>query len=120
MSHGAGCGHHHHDARQQNRKRLRWAALITFVVLIAEVVGGWLSNSLALLADSGHVLTDPAAMGLSIWAMRLAERPPTPQKTYGYRHAETIAAFVNALAVMALSLLIVWEAILRLRTPEPQ
>ncbi len=112
-------GHFHGDIRQQNRTRLLAAALITAAVFVAEVIGGLLSNSLALLADSGHVLTDLAALVLSLIAMRLAERPPTPQKTYGYRHAETIAAFVNALAVMALSLVIVWEAISRLRSPEP-
>ena len=82
--------------RSQNRRRLLTALLITFGVFVAEVTGGLLSNSLALLADSGHVLTDLAAMALSLIAMRLAERPPTPQKTYGYRHAETLAAFVNA------------------------
>ncbi len=122
MGHGHShdCGHHHHhDVRQQNRKRLLCAALITGGVCVAEVIGGWMSNSLALLADAGHVLTDLAALVLSIIAMRLAERPPTSRKTYGYRHAEIIAAFVNALVVMALSLVIVWEAIARLRAPEP-
>jgi cobalt-zinc-cadmium efflux system protein len=88
-------------------------------VLIAEVAGALLSNSLALLADAGHVLVDLASLGLSLFAMRLAERPATPRKTYGYRHAETIAAFLNALTVMALSVWIVGEALLRLRSPQP-
>ncbi len=114
----AACGHVHPDPRQQNRRRLLAASLITLAVFIAEVVGGLLSNSLALLADSGHVLTDLAALVLSLIAMRLAERAPTPQKTYGYRHAETIAAFLNALVVMVLSLVIVWEAFARLRAPQ--
>ena len=109
----------HPDGRSQNRRRLRAALLITFVVFLAEIIGGLLSNSLALLADSGHVLTDLAAMGLSLIAMRLAERPPTPQKTYGYRHAETLAAFVNALLVMLLAVVIVWKAFGRLQAPEP-
>ena len=104
--------------RSQNRRRLLTALLITFGVFVAEVIGGFLSNSLALLADSGHLLTDLAAMGLSLDAMRLAERPPTPQKTYGYRHAETLAAFVNALLVMLLALVIVWKAFGRLHAPE--
>jgi len=71
-----------------------------------------------LLADSGHVLTDLASLLLSLFAMRLAERPPTPKKTYGYRHAETIAAFLNALTVILLSLWIIYEALLRLRSPQ--
>lgn len=114
----AACGHVHTDPRRQNRRRLLAASLITLAVFIAEIVGGLLSNSLALLADSGHVLTDLAALVLSLIAMRLAEHAPTPQKTYGYRHAETIAAFLNALVVMVLSLVIVWEAFGRLRAPQ--
>jgi len=112
-------GHAHHDPRARNQRRLLAAAGITFLVLIAEVAGALLSNSLALLADAGHVLVDLASLGLSLFAMRLAERPATPRKTYGYRHAETIAAFLNALTVMALSVWIVWEALLRLRSPQP-
>ncbi len=111
--------HTHADPRPENRRRLLAALLITTVVFVMEVVGGVLSNSLALLADSGHVLTDMAALLLSLIAMRLAELPPNPQKTFGYRHAETVAAFVNALVVMLLSLVIVWKAFGRLRSPEP-
>ncbi len=125
MAHGHDHGesdahaHAYPDHRQQNQRRLLVATLITFVVFVAEVVGGLLSNSLALLADSGHALTDLASLVLSLFAMRLAERPPTAQKTYGYRHAETIAAFVNALVIILLSLVIIWEALARLRSPEP-
>lgn len=111
--------HAHLDPRARNQRRLLAAAGISFLVLIAEVAGALLSNSLALLADAGHVLVDLASLGLSLFAMRLAERPATPRKTYGYRHAETIAAFLNALTVMALSVWIVWEALLRLRSPQP-
>lgn len=114
---GHTCGHIPAD-RRKNRKRLRAAAVITGAVFVAEVIGGWLSNSLALLADSGHVLTDLAALLLSLFAMRWADRAPTKRKTYGYRHAETIAAFVNALVVMGLALIIVWEALGRLRAPQ--
>lgn len=116
---GAAGGHSHFDLRRQNRRRLLLAAVITSAVLVAEIAGALLSNSLALLADSGHVLTDLAALVLSLLAMRLAERPPSARKTYGYRHAETIAAFINALTVMLLALWIIWEAFGRLRTPEP-
>ncbi len=112
-------GHAHLDPRRQNWRRLLVAAGIAFLVLVAELVGALLSNSLALLADSGHVLVDLASLGLSLFAMRLAQRPPTRRKTYGYRHAETIAAFLNALTVILLSVWIIWEALLRLRSPEP-
>lgn len=110
--------HDHGNQRRQNRQRLFAASLIAFAVFVAEVVGGVLSNSLALLADSGHVLTDLASLVLSMVAMRLAELPPTPRKTFGYRHAETIAAFLNALTVILLSFWIIYEALLRLRSPE--
>lgn len=116
-SHG-GHAHSHAGIRQENRQRLWLAALIALLVFIAEIVGGLLANSLALLADSGHVLTDLASLILSLVAMRLAERPASPSKTYGYRHAETIAAFLNALTVVLLSIWIIWEAYERLRSPQ--
>jgi cobalt-zinc-cadmium efflux system protein len=104
--------------RDQNRRRLWAAATIAFLVFLAEAAGGILSNSLALLADSGHLLADLGSLGMSLLAMRLAQRPPDARKTYGYRHGETIAAFINGLLVMALSGWIIWEAFLRLRSPE--
>lgn len=115
---GGGQAHSRAEVRGQNRRRLWAAALVALLVFAAEIVGAILSNSLALLADSGHVLIDLTSLVLSLVAMWLAERPADPRKTYGYRHAETIAAYLNALTVMALSAWILWEAYGRLRAPQ--
>ena len=75
---------------------LSWALGIFAVYMFAEIVGGLLANSLALLADAGHKATDVAALGVSLWAMRLAERPPGGRHTYGYQRAEILAALSTA------------------------
>jgi len=85
--------------------------------MIAELVGGILSNSLALLADAGHMLTDVAALGLSVFAIRLARRPPSRKRTYGYVRFEILAALVNGAALLVIAGLIIWEAWKRLREP---
>lgn len=85
--------------------------------MIAEVVGGLLSNSLALLADAGHMLSDVAALGLSLAAIWLAERPPTAKRTFGYYRTEILAALVNGAALLAVSLFIFIEAYRRLWEP---
>ena len=84
---------------------------------MAEVVGGLLSNSLALLADAGHMFTDVAALALSLVAMRLAQRPPSVRKTYGYVRLEILAALVNGATLLVIAGFIVWEAVERLRVP---
>ena len=78
--------------------------------MIAEAVGGWYANSLALLADAGHMLTDVAAMSLTLGAFWFAERPATSKKTYGYYRAEILAAFVNGVALACLSVWVIYEA----------
>jgi cobalt-zinc-cadmium efflux system protein len=85
--------------------------------MVAEVVGGVLSNSLALLADAGHMFTDVGALALSLVAMRLAQRPPSPTKTYGYVRLEILAALVNGAALLFIALLILKEAWDRFGTP---
>jgi cobalt-zinc-cadmium efflux system protein len=97
--------------------RLKIALAITFVYMIAEGVGGWLSNSLALIADAGHMLTDVAALALTLSAMWFAGRPATSKKTYGYYRLEILAAFVNGVVLALLSLWIVYEAFERLQDP---
>jgi cobalt-zinc-cadmium efflux system protein len=87
--------------------------------MIAEAVGGWLTNSLALLADSGHMLSDVAALALSLFAVWISRRPTTPKHTFGYYRAEILAALVNGAALAAISALIVIEAIGRLTHPQP-
>ena len=88
---------------------------LTFIYMIAEAAGGWWTNSLALLADAGHMLTDVAALGLTLFAFWFAARPATERKTYGYYRLEILAAFVNGIVLVVLSLWIIYEAIGRWR-----
>lgn len=98
--------------------RLKAALALTFVYMIAEAVGGWLSNSLALLADAGHMLTDVAAMSLTLFAFWFAGRPATSKKTYGYYRMEILAAFINGVALVLLSLWVIYEAVERWQSPQ--
>ena len=100
-------------------RSLKWALLLTGIFLLVEVVGGILSNSLALLADAGHMLTDVAALGLSLFVGWFSRRPETPQRTYGYLRLEILAALLNGTTLLLLSAWIIWEAIPRFSAPEP-
>ena len=91
-----GQGHAHGiDRNAANRKRLIITAVLVGGYMVADVVGGLVSNSLALLADAGHMLSDVAALALSLFAMWVARRPPNPRRTYGYYRAEILAALIN-------------------------
>ncbi len=85
--------------------------------MLAEAVGGYLTGSLALLADAGHMLSDVAALGLSVFAIRIARRPPTPTRTYGHHRTEILAALANGATLVAISLYILIEAARRLGHP---
>lgn len=113
----AGHGHSHGQRSGGSVARLKIALGLTFIYMIAEAVGSWLSNSLALLADAGHMLTDVAAMGLTLFAFWFASRPATSRKTYGYYRMEILAAFVNGVALVLLSLWVVYEAVQRWQSP---
>lgn len=115
--HAHGHGHaHHHGA---SVSRLRLVLVLTLAFLVAEVVGGVVSNSLALLADAGHMLTDVAALALSLFVAWFSRQPGTPEKTYGYLRWEILAAFINGATLLLVSAWILWEAALRFRAPEP-
>ena len=86
-------------------------------MLVAAVVGGILTGSLALLADGGHVLSDVGAIAIGLWAARLAARAPTPERTFGYQRSEIFGALVNGVALVVISILIVIGAITRLSDP---
>ena len=103
--------------RSTQRGRLRWVLGITTAFMVAEAVGGWLSGSLALLADAGHMLTDAGALALSLFAMRMAQRPANTEKTFGYVRLEILAALVNGATLLVIAGLIVVEAWRRLRDP---
>lgn len=93
------------------------ALLLTLSVMVVEVIGSVVSGSLALLADAGHMLTDVAALGLSLGAAWLTQRPATAQRTFGFHRAEILAALVNGLSLMVLSLYVIYEAVERLWAP---
>jgi cobalt-zinc-cadmium efflux system protein len=111
-------GHaHNHSAAGKNKKRLAIVLALTTAYLVAEVIGGLLTHSLALLADAGHMLTDVAGLVLALLAIRFAERPATPERTYGYYRIEILAALVNAVVLIGISLYILYEAYERFRNP---
>ncbi len=115
-------GHDGHDVGtglqpDGRSRRLTIALAITATFLLAEVVGGILTNSLALLADAGHMATDVAALGLSLFAIWLAQRPATPERSFGFLRAEILAALINGASLVAISLYIFWEAIQRIGEP---
>jgi cobalt-zinc-cadmium efflux system protein len=96
---------------------LKIALGLTFLYMFAEAIGGWLTNSLALLADAGHMLTDVAALALTLAAIWFASRPATPSKTFGYYRLEILAAFVNGIALVLISLWVIYEAYERFYEP---
>ncbi|MGB7070005.1 MAG: cation diffusion facilitator family transporter [Pyrinomonadaceae bacterium] len=91
---------------------------LTFIYMFAEGVGGWWANSLALIADAGHMLTDVAALSLTLLAIWFAARPATPKKTFGYYRLEILAAFANGIALVLLSIWIIYEALQRWTSPQ--
>ena len=110
-------GHDHSPRSASSVNRLRFALVLTFFYMLAEAFGGWYANSLALIADAGHMLTDVAALALTITAIWFAARPATPEKTYGYYRIEILAAFINGIALVLLSLWVIFEAIQRWSAP---
>ncbi len=114
-SHGSeGHHHHHHNA---NKKALAISFSLIFAFMIIEVIGGIWTNSLALLSDAGHMLSDAAALGLSLFAFKLSEKAADYSKTYGYKRFEILAAFTNGMTLIIISFFIYWEAIERFRVP---
>jgi cobalt-zinc-cadmium efflux system protein len=113
--HGHSHGHaHHHNG---SRRSLFLSFLIISGFMVIEAVGGWLTNSLALLSDAGHMLTDAGALALSLLAIKVGERPPSYTKTFGYRRFEILAALFNGLALWAIVGVILHEAYRRLLAP---
>ncbi|MGI8785549.1 MAG: cation diffusion facilitator family transporter [Acidobacteriota bacterium] len=113
-------GHEHrHDRHEHGRRALRLAFALTALLMIVEFVGGYLTNSLALVADAGHMLTDAAALGLSLFAVWFSSRPATPERTYGYFRVEILSALINGVTLVVLALFISFEAYQRLAVPPP-
>lgn len=102
---------------EHNTRRLKMVVGLTAAYMLVEAIGGWLTNSLALIADAGHMLTDVAALTLAMVAMWMADRSAPPEKTYGYYRLEILAAIVNAAALVVVSLVILYEAYQRFQAP---
>jgi len=100
-------------------RRLFISLGFTAVIMVAEAVGGWLSGSLALVSDAGHMLTDAAVLFLALAAAWLSGRPPDDKRTFGYRRAEVLAAQINVGALFVIAVWIAWAALDRLRHPGP-
>ena len=101
------------------RRALLLALLLTAGFALVEAIGGWMAGSLALLSDAGHMVTDAAALGLALFANAIGRRPPSQRASYGYGRAEVLAAFVNAIVMLAVVAAIAIEAVRRLLAPTP-
>ncbi|HEX7535851.1 MAG TPA: cation diffusion facilitator family transporter [Dermatophilaceae bacterium] len=117
MGAGDGHGHSHGTATGTHRNRLIGVLAITLSVMVAEVLGGLLSGSLALIADAGHMLTDAAGIGLALLAAAFSARPATPERTFGYQRSEILAAVTNALLLFGVAGYVLIEAVRRFRDP---
>lgn len=115
MEHNHDHSHHYHHTT--NKKVLFWSFIIIFSFMIVEAVGGLLTNSLALLSDAGHMLSDAAALGLTLLAFKIGEKSITANKTFGYKRFEIIAAFINGVTLILISIFIFIEAIRRFVEP---
>ena len=119
--HDHGDGHHngHHHGAGASERRLGLAAVLTGIFMLAEVAGGYVSGSLALVADAGHMLTDFASLGLAWYGFRLARRPADWRRTYGYDRFAVLTAFANGIALFAIAVWIVVEGWHRLGERPP-
>lgn len=115
--HGHRHGHGHAHAQAADERRLLIALALTGSFMLAEAVGGFLSGSLALIADAGHMATDAAALALAWASTRMARKPATVLRSYGHHRAQVLAAFVNGTVLIGLSIWIVVEAIRRFFDP---
>lgn len=119
-AHGTGAHEHSHKRHARvsgSRRRLSIVLVLTALYMIAEAVGGWWTGSLALLADAGHMLADVAALGLALMALWFSARPATSSKTFGYYRLEILAALINGVALVLISLFIFYEAYHRWAAP---
>ena len=110
-------GHHDHEHSEGNRRALALVLALTAGFTVVEIVGGLLTGSLALLADAGHMLSDNLSLGIALFAAWLAQRPATPDKSFGYRRAEILAALANGVTLVAVAIWIFVEAYSRFADP---
>lgn len=113
--------HNHGDVFHSHAPigKMKLAFYLTIIILVVELVGGIISHSLALLSDAGHVLTDIAAIGLSWFAMYQSQKPASEKFTYGYHRSGILAAFINAMTLIVIAVVILYEAVDRFKNPQP-
>jgi cobalt-zinc-cadmium efflux system protein len=112
-------GHHHPIAADADRRSLACALVLLVAFMVGEVVAAVLANSLALLSDAGHMLSDAGAIGAALWAMRLAARPESSRWTFGLKRAEILSAAANGVTLLVVSGVVLVEAVRRLLSPHP-
>jgi cobalt-zinc-cadmium efflux system protein len=110
---------HYRPPKTVASRRLTIVMLLTFLMMVGEIIGGFLTHSLALLSDASHMLTHLAALGIALAAIKISQRPISTQKTYGYYRFEILGAFVNGLTLFAIIAYILYEAVKKLITPQP-
>lgn len=118
--HGHSHHHHHghfHFTQGQAPRAIAYATLITLAFMFIELIGGWLSNSLALISDAAHMLTDVGAMLLSLFAIWIARKPVTPTMSFGYHRAEILGALISGLLIWLIVGILIYDAIVRLQSP---
>ncbi|MRG86828.1 cation diffusion facilitator family transporter [Salinibacillus xinjiangensis] len=117
MGHSHGHNHDHGHSHGANKKALLISFVLIGTFMVVEVIGGIITNSLALISDAGHMLSDAAALGLSLLAFKMGEKAANASKTYGYKRFEILAAFINGITLLAISIYIFWEAYHRFLEP---
>lgn len=115
--HKSNCPHSNTKINDKNKKITFAVMLLTGLFMFVEFIGGYLSNSLALIADAGHMLTDFAALFLAWYAFHLSTKPVDVKRTFGYHRFQVLASFINGISIIALSIWIIYEAISRYKNP---
>jgi cobalt-zinc-cadmium efflux system protein len=118
-SHKHGHHHHHHHGDDQTEGRLWISIFLNLTITLAEFVGGLISGSLALLSDALHNLNDTTSLGISLFARKVSKKEATVDKTFGYKRAEIIGAFVNLITLVIIALFLIKEGIERFYNPQP-
>lgn len=108
---------HRHDSAVLSGRKIFWVVLLNALITAAEITGGIISGSLALLSDAVHNASDTAAIALSYFANKIAQKPEDTRRTYGYKRAEILSAFINASVLLGISLVLIFEAFQRLKSP---
>lgn len=111
-------GHHHHIDPEAGDARVFWAVVINLLLTIAQIIGGVISGSLALIADAIHNLSDAIALAIAIFARKIARKPADGKMTFGYGRAEIVAALVNYTTLIVIAIYLIYEGIMRFFTPE--